>query len=673
MPFWWRRRRKRWWGRWYRKPYHKTRKRRAFRKPRRRKYRRFTRRSRRRRKKVRRKKPTLTVKQWQPDSIVLCKIKGFEAILWGAQGSQYLSATQTMFEYTRSKYPGGGGFAAQIYSLKYLYDQWKLRNNIWTKTNQLKDLCRYLKVYFTFYRHQDVDFVIWYHRQPPFNIDKLTYMNFHPYILLQQKNKIVLPSLTTNPRGKAKKTRKIRPPKQMLSKWFFTEQFCNYDLLMIAAAATSLKYPRIGCCNENRTMTLYCLNTRFYQDPNWAQTYTEQNYYKPYQTMANDLWFYSGSITKPTEYQPDTEIKKEHQGGTTWYYRSINKDIGWFTSKVLKAFKVTKGKPGTIYKPLPLVLGRYNPSADDGEGNVVFLQNIVGGSWSIPTKTDNWKIENVPLWLAFWGYWSFLEQKYTKSIFTTHVFAIKSKYIETSQTELQQTYWCFLDPEWIDGKNQYDSPITYTEQKLWYPTCESQMKTINAICSTGPYVPKLDNQTKSTWELASHYSFHFKWGGPQVQDQPVDDPTKKGHYDVPDTIKEAVQVIDPAKNIAATMFHQWDYRHGCITSTAIKRMQSNLPTDSSLESDSDTEPPYKRKRVTPVLHDPEEKTKKINKCLLSLCEEDTSQEEETEQNLLKLIQQQRHQQQQLKHNLLTLIKDIKAKQRLLQLQTGVLE
>lgn len=578
-----------------------------------------------------------------------------------------------MFEYTRSKYPGGGGFAAQIYSLKYLYDQWKLRNNIWTKTNQLKDLCRYLKVYFTFYRHQDVDFVIWYHRQPPFNLDKLTYMNFHPYMLLQQKNKIVLPSLTTNPRGKPKKTRKIRPPKQMLSKWFFTEQFCNYDLLMIAAAATSLKYPRIGCCNENRTMTLYCLNTRFYQDPNWAQTHTGQNYYKPYQTMATDLYFYSGSITKPTEYQPDTEIKKEPEGGTIWYYRSINKDIGWFTSRVLKAFKVTKGKAGTIYKPLPLVLGRYNPSADDGDGNVVFLQNIVGGSWSIPTKTDNWKIENVPLWLAFWGYWSFLEQKYTKSIFTTHVFAVKSKYIETSQTELQQTYWCFLDPEWIDGKNQYDSPITYTEQKLWYPTCESQMKTINAICSTGPYVPKLDNQTKSTWELAAHYSFHFKWGGPQVQDQPVDDPTKKGHYDVPDTIKEAVQVIDPAKNIAATMFHQWDYRHGCITSTAIKRMQSNLPTDSSLESDSDTEPPHKRKRVTPVLHDPEEKTKKINKCLLSLCEEDTCQEEETEQNLLKLIQQQRHQQQQLKHNLLTLIKDIKAKQRLLQLQTGVLE
>nr|UHK05763.1 MAG: ORF1 [Torque teno midi virus] len=673
MPFWWRRRRKTWYGRNFRRRRFARHKRRQKPRYRKRRYRRTTRRSRRRRKKVRRKKPTLTVKQWQPDSIVLCKIKGFEALLWGAEGSQYLSATNNMFEYTRSKYPGGGVFAAQIYTLKYLYDQWLLKNNIWTKTNQLKDLCRFLKVYFTFYRHKKVDFIIVYERQPPFILDKLTYMQYHPYMLLQRKNKIVLPSYQTNPRGRSKKTRRIRPPKQMLSKWFFTEQFCRYDLLLLIASAASLSYPRIGCCNENRMLTLYCLNTRFYTQPDWAQPVKHPDYYKPYHTMATDLYFWSGNINNPTKYNPDSEINKHKESDLGPYYASINKNTGWFTTRVLKAFNVTKGATGPVTKPLPLVLGRYNPAVDDGDGNVIFLQTVLGGSWSFPTKTQDWRIDGVPLWLAFWGYWDFLEQKYTKSIFTSNMFVIKSKYIETSQTELAQTYWAFIDPQWIDGKNQYDSPITYNEQKLWYPTCESQMKTINAFCSSGPYVPKLDNQTESTWELATKYTFHFKWGGPQISDQPVDDPTKKGHYDVPDTIKEAVQVIDPTKNIAATMFHEWDYRHGCITSTAIKRMQSNLPTDSSLESDSDTEPAYKKRRVTPLLNDPEKKTQKINKCLLSLCEEDTCQEEEKEQDLLKLIQQQRQQQQQLKHNLLTLIKDIKTKQRLLQLQTGVLE
>ena len=62
------------------------------------------------------------------------------------------------------------------------------------------------------------------------------------------------------------------------------------------------------------------------------------------------------------------------------------------------------GEADTNYKPLPLVLGRYNAAADDGKGNIIFLQNILSGHWATPQKTDDWKIENVPLWLAFWGY-----------------------------------------------------------------------------------------------------------------------------------------------------------------------------------------------------------------------------------------------------------------------------
>nr|UHK05850.1 MAG: ORF1 [Torque teno midi virus] len=483
MPFWWGRRRKFWYGTRYkrwgrRKPKYKTR-----RKTRRRRYRRAPRRRRRRRRKVRRKKPNLILRQWQPDSIVLCKIKGFSSIIWGAEGSQYLSATNNMFEYTRSKYPGGGCFATQTFSLKFLYDQWKLKNNIWTKSNQMKDLCRYLKSYHTFYRHPNVDFVIVYERQPPFNLDKLTYSQYHPYILLQRKHKIVLPSYNTNPRGKYKKRRVIKPPKQMLSKWFFSEQFSNYDLLLIIASACSLRYPTIGCCNENRMITVYCLNTKLFQETDWGQAKSGASFYKPFSTYSENVYFWSGSYNNPTKYNPVNEIKKGTSESSVYYYNSINKDIGYFTTRVLKAWKTTIGPDGAITKPLPLVLGRYNPAVDDGKGNVVFLQSIIGGHWNIPTKTDDWKIEGLPLWQAFWGYWDFLEQKYTKSIFTSHMFVIKSPYIQTSQTELEQTYWAFIDPQWIDGKNQYDSPITYTETKLWYPTCEAQTKTVNAFCT----------------------------------------------------------------------------------------------------------------------------------------------------------------------------------------------
>nr|UHK05698.1 MAG: ORF1 [Torque teno midi virus] len=671
MPFWWRRRRKHWWGRGKWRTF-KTRKRRKRFPRRRRRYRRTYKSRRRRRKKVRRKRKAILVKQWQPDSIVLCKIIGFQSLCWGAEGSQYLNATHNMYEFTRTKYPGGGGFSAQLFTLEYLYDQWKLRNNIWTKTNEYKDLCRYLKCNFTFFRHPHVDFVIIYERQPPFHVEKTTYMQYHPYMLLLRKHKIILPSLTTNPRGKYKKKKTIRPPKQMLSKWFFQQQFSKYDLVLLVAAACSLRYPTIGCCNENRMITLYCIHSKFYTDTTWAATVKNPSYYKPFSAISNSYTFKGPKIKDPGGYNiHEWIVKAPAPPDTSYYYRSIDQYGGWFSTKVLTATEVIIS--GQQHRPLPIIKGRYNPAVDDGRGNRVFLQSIITGTWGPPTKTDDFIIENEPLWKIFWGYWDYLRYKYHESIFPVHMFVIESPYIQTEPTELPVKYWAFIDYDYVDGKEPWGSPFTYSEKRLFYPTCYWQQKTINAICESGPFVPKLNNQTYSTWELMTKYSFHFKWGGPQVSDQIVEDPGNKDKYDVPDTIKERIQIFNPTKNIAATMFHDWDYRRGCITQTAIKRMQENLSTDSSLSIDSETEPPQKKRRIMPLLHNPEEKTKEINKCLLSLCEESTCQEEEEDPNLLNLIHKQQRQQQQLKHNLLILIRDLKKKQKLLQLQTGIME
>ncbi len=173
------------------------------------------------------------------------------------------------------------------------------------------------------------------------------------------------------------------------------------------------------------------------------------------------------------------------------------------------------------------------------------------------------------------------------------MFVVKSPYIYPQPTEITKNYYPFIDLDFIQGKNPFDSFLTVEDKKLWYPTCHRQIKTINAFCSSGPYVPKLSNDRDSTWELPINYTFHFKWGGPQLQDQPVSNPKTKDTYPVPDTIKEAIQIHDPSKNIAATMFHQWDYRRGCITSSAIKRMSENLETDSSISSDAESTPKRK--------------------------------------------------------------------------------
>nr|UHK07276.1 MAG: ORF1 [Torque teno midi virus] len=664
MPFWWRRRRKPWWGRWRRKRYTTRQKRRRRYTNRRFKRRRATRRRRRRRGKVRKKKAKLTLQQWQPDRIVLCKIKGFGELVLGAEGTQFQCYTNEKYSLPLPLCPGGGGFGVERFTLEWLYKQYIFRNNIWTKSNYWTDLCRYLRVTFYLYRHPTVSFVVQYSRQPPFNIDKTTYPSFHPLLMLLTKHHKIVPSLERKSKGKPYVKLTIKPPKQMLTKWFFQKEFCEYDLCQLAGTAIALDYPRISCCAENRVITIWYINPAFYQNSDWAQTRTEHAY-QPISGISEKLYgFYKKGST--TAYTPDWS---KGSGEAHQYYNSISWEKGWFSTQILQAVKVTKN--GTEMQPLPLAAARYNPAEDDGKGNEVWLCSITGGQYAKPGE-DILLFNNTPLWLCFWGYTNFLQRIKNKSFFNLYMFVIKSDYIRPGPTVLTRKYFPFVDAKFTEGKNPNDSYLTYSDKKFWYPTVFRQLETINNICECGPYVPKLGNNRQSTWELAYKYIFSFKWGGPLINHQEVADPKSKDKYPVPDTMQEAVQICNPKHQDPQTIFHEWDYRRGYITNPAIKRMSENLIIDSDVSSDTETSQ-KKRKRVTTELRYPEEKNKKIKKCLLSLCEKSTCQEEEEVSDLHQLIIKQQQQQQQLKFNILTLLKDMKAKQKLLQLQTGVLE
>lgn len=665
MPFWWRRRRKPWWGRWRRKRYTTRQKRRRKFTNRRYKRRRTTRRRRRRRGKVRRKKAKIPIQQWQPDRIVLCKIKGFGELVLGAEGTQFQCYTNQKYSTPLPLNPGGGGFGVERFTLEWLYKQHIARNNIWTKSNYWTDLCRYLRVVFYFYRHPTVSFIIQYNRQPPFNIDKTTYPSFHPLLMLLTKHHKVIPSLERKPKGKPYVKVTIKPPKQMLTKWFFQKEFCEYDLCQIAGSTIALDYPRISCCSENRVITIWYLNPQFYQNSDWAQTKSDPHAYDPITGLSEKPpTFYSKQV--PNGYTPNF---KPGTGSSHVYYNSISWENGWFSSKILQAYKITRDSQE--YEPKPLAAARYNPAEDDGKGNEVWLCSITGGTYPKPTE-DILLFNNTPLWLVFWGYTDFLQRIKNKSWFSLYMFVIKSDYIRPGPTVLTKKYFPFVDAKFTEGKNSHDSYLTYTDKKLWYPTVFRQLDTINSIVECGPYVIKLGTYRNSTWELPYKYIFSFKWGGPLINDQEVADPKTRDKYPVPDTMQEAIQICNPKHQDTKTIFHEWDYRRGFITNPAIKRMSENLIIDSDVSTDTETSQ-KKRKRVTTELRYPEEKNKKIKKCLLSLCEEDSCQETEKGSNLEQLILNQHKQQQQLKHNILILLKDLKAKQRLLQLQTGVLE
>nr|UHK06625.1 MAG: ORF1 [Torque teno midi virus] len=662
MPFWWRRRNKPWWGTRYRtRRRWPTRRRRRRLYKRRRPFRTHRRRKRRRRRKVRRKRATIPVRQWQPDRIVKCKIKGVDVLVLGAQGKQLMCYTNEKKTNTPPKAPGGGGFGCQQFSLGYLYEQYKFKNNIWTTSNIFLDLCRFLFVKFTFYRHSHTDFIVSYDRQPPFDIQKYTYMLCHPQNMLLSKHKKIILSKQTKPNGKLTKKLIVKPPKQMLTKWFFTEHFSKAPLLLLKAAAFNSTYAHLGCCNTSQLLTFFYLDLQFYQIGNWELENLGTQGYKPYSTIG-DVYFKD----------PKGNIKQGPKHDQS-YAKSVSYEEGWFQPLVLSAIAAYADKEGSHpLAALPCNVTRYNPNLDSGEYSKLYLSSILTTDYNPPTSDKQIIIQGYPLWMLIYGFLNYITLvKKDKTFLQTHYVLIQSPALLPYPQIGAGKVYLPLDKTFVNGNAPYNEYITQAMKAKWYPTVENQMETLNNIVCCGPYIPKYDNNKESTWELHLFYQFHFKLGGPEISDKPVTDPAAQGHYEVPDTIKETIQITDPAKQNAKTLFHSWDYRRGMLTKAAIERMQCNLETDTIFEPDT---PPKKKRKITgPELTCREEENQEIYSCLQSLCEESTSQEIQKDQTLQDLIQQQQQQQRNLKRNILKLLMELKDKQRMLQLQTGVLE
>nr|UHM26788.1 MAG: ORF1 [Torque teno midi virus]UHM26813.1 MAG: ORF1 [Torque teno midi virus] len=676
MPFWWGRRRKFWLGRRrYRKRWPKRKRKIHRRRFTKRRGRRTTRRRRKRRYKVRRKKAKIPIYQWQPDSIRKCKIKGVGTLVLGAHGKQFVCYTDVETKAPPPKAPGGGGFGCKQYSLQYLYEEYKFRNNIWTHTNINLDLVRYLRAAFTFYRHPDIDFIINYDRQPPFYLDKFTYPLCHPQNLLLGKHKIILLSKASKPNGKVKKRVIIKPPKQMITKWFFQEQFTTQPLLSLRAAAASFQYPHIGCCMPNRTVTFSALNPGFYQQGNWSLAQQETQPYSPWPQIPRSLVFWDVPASEiPTETSQRQEFAKKHAYTTNIhsYSDSVSYDKGYFTSKILKAKFVSRDISDTAgIANLPLNLCRYNPAIDTGKGNTIWLHSNLTTSYSKPQHDEDIIITGMPIWMLLFGWLSYVQHvKKPPDFYLSYTVLIESPAIEVASASGTLTPIIPIDTSFINGNPPYNQTITTRDKAHWWPDVYNQTEILNSLVTAGPYVPKLDNIKNSTWELHYYYNFLFKWGGPESTDQPVADPSKQPIYDALDKQQQTVQIRNPAKQKYATIMHPWDVRRGIITNKALKRMYENLSIDSTFEADSIAS---KRKRVTgPCFTALQEINQEERACLQTLCEENIYQETPQEENLQQLIIQQQQQQQQIKYNILKLISQMKEQQNMLKLHTGLL-
>nr|UHK05067.1 MAG: ORF1 [Torque teno midi virus] len=646
----WRRRPRRWrrwrWPRRNRKRRTYTRRRTVRTSRKRRKRRKYTR--------VRKKKPLLNLKQWQPESIKLCKIIGHTPLNIGCNGRQIYNYTYWQDFYIHPRCPSGGGFSVYKWSLAYLFEDYQRRKNIWTKSNCPYDLCRYLGTRLKFYFHPEVDFVICYSRNYPMIVDENTYMLTHPAILLLRKHKIIIPSRKTKPHGKPYKKIFIKPPRQLINKWFFQKNFNDQGLFLLQTAATDLQYPNIGPNSPNRLVTLTILNNQyFFPSPNWGSASGDYNWNKGTLTLTGKTkTLIDGKLVDYTvsENMLSQSTKHQYQNGI---FNKMFLNIQYYET--------------TPSNPTPTMQVQYNPMRDTGKGNKIYFISTLQTSWA-PSTTDRlltWMGE--PLWLQLYGLTDYIKKaKGSSSSMQDLICVIESPYIEP-QTHNKK--FVVVGNNFMKGLTDCGNPVPGSLLNKWFLTIDDQMPALNDIVCAGPYMVK-QSGFRCTWELHVDYKSYFKWGGAQPPLQNICDPHLQETFPVPDTVRQTLQIIDPKKQVPESLLHSWDYRRGLITKTALKRMYKGLSdaesssTDTSDESDS---PQRKRKRGDPPC--PEEKDNYNIQTIAKICE--TPKEEGAN------FQQQLHQFQQQQYdkniNILKLLAMLKQKQLQMQLAMGMME
>lgn len=579
----------------------------------------------------------------------------------GGQGRQYICYTDNKYRWTPRLAPGGGGFGVEKYTLQYLYSEFQRGNNYWTQSNKYLDLVRYTGCRWRFFRHQHLDFIVVYDRNYPMLLEKYTYPYTHPYSLLKMKRRILIPSMLTKPHGKNYKDIKIKPPRQLSTRWFFQEPFRDTGLLQLHSAVCDLRYSHLGCCNANQLITFRYLNLDMYSTAGWGNptnpTTASLPWYKPNRNQAQLRTVKVGDKTVTVNQHTETDYKQ-----------TVDRVKGWFQYAYMSATSVVDPTQANT----PTKIARYNPTRDTGEGNKAWFLSVTNSKFDPPTTDKDLIVEGLPLWQLLFGFPDFvIKKKGDTTYLQTYVLVVQSHAIEPGGSANNK--YIFIDENFALGRAPYNSDISSYMDTHWYPCYTYQQETINNIVSSGPYMPKLDNQKLSTWELKSTYKFYFKWGGADLPEPEVANPKDQATYDVPTKLFQAVQIADPSKQTAAKTLHLWDFRRGLITSKALKRICQDTESDESLYSDTEEIPKKKKKALQenalPVLH---QETQDLQECLLSLYEEPTCQDQE-EQNLQQLIQQQQQQQQHIKQQLLKLIAHLQYKQSQIQLHTGILD
>nr|UGV36434.1 MAG: ORF1 [TTV-like mini virus] len=615
-----------------------------------------------------RKLKRLKLTEWQPEKINKCKIKGiFQLFECGPNRISY-NWTDYMNSYTPEHWNGGGGWSQLKFSLGSLYEQRELVRNVWTKSNIALPLVRYCGAKFKFYRTQDVDYIVNYNRCYPMVDTESKHTNSQPSAMLMYKNKIIVPSFKTAPHKRKTYIKKyIKPPAQMINKWYFQQDICDTGLLLLTTTAMSLDRFFLNPKSLSNSITIPCLNTKVFQSRNFQQTELGTTQWKPkdnyyiYGTHHGDpendtlaKLIYLGQTQSYTEGEPigqqdwsqysNSRLMLRNFGNplhTNYIHGQDNLWIGNDSKSPDKLFQDKSKRNEKVSQHLTLMSQniieycRYTPNKDTGLGNeVYFLKNTRNESgWDAPTD-EKLVLRGYPLWLAWWGYPDWQKKlKIMQQIDFNYIAVFKSDFLD-----IKLPGYVPLDQTFIHGHSPYepDIPPLPADNQHWFPRFKYQTTTIDNICKTGPGTVKT-----STNSIEAHcfYSFYFKWGGCPRQLENIEDPCNQPKYPIPSNILQTNEIQNPRSSPQKEIY-PFDFRRDLLTKSAADRITKDSKTTTTLFTDA------ARWSAEPLQRETSE-------------EEDQTQISETEtETLQQLIQQQRKDQQYLKRRIHKLMRTV---------------